>query len=73
MEKVKYANYSNKARRTEVFREMEMIPVGRASERHYEEFMKVAFELDLKRCKAIYGLNINTPISREQPPSDELS
>lgn len=63
--KAKYADYANKARRTEVFRETEMIPVCRASERHYEEFMKVAFELDLKGCKAIYGLNINTPISRE--------
>lgn len=56
-----------------MFRDTEMIPVCRASERHYEEFMKVAFELDLKGCKAICVLNINTPISRERPLSDELS
>lgn len=42
----------------EMFREMEIISVCGAFERHYEGFMKVAFELDLKGCKAIYGLNI---------------
>lgn len=55
-----------------MFRVMEIISVCRALERHYEGFMKVAFELDLKGYKAFYGLNINTPASREQPPSDEF-
>lgn len=32
----------------------------------------MAFELGLKGCKAIYGLNINIPASREQLQSDEL-
>lgn len=72
VEKVSHASYDNTARETEMFRETEIISVCGAFERHYEGFMKAAFELDLEGCKAIYGLNIKTPASREQPQSGEF-
>lgn len=72
VEKVSYASYDNTARETEMFRETEIILVCGAFERHYEGFMKAAFELDLEGGKAIYGLNIKSPASRERPQSGEF-